>query len=154
MPTADEAVRSSTAPTLSAQEQDEVDITATLEDYTAALDEAKNGEASIEGIYPYATGTAREQWITQVMSYEAQGLTLSGETSLEVVGIVLDDDNAEVVACVDLSQTDAVDEDGESILPADHLKVTLVEYVLLRSEGAETGWLVTEHVNQSEPCDG
>lgn len=153
-PTADDAVRSSTAPTISAQEQDEVDITTTLEDYTAALDAAKNGEAPIEGIYPYASGTAREQWVTQVMAYDAQGLTLTGETNLEVVDIVLDGDDAEAVACVDLSDTDAVDKDGESILPADHLKVTLVEYVLLRSEGAETGWLVTEHVNQSEPCDG
>jgi hypothetical protein len=153
-PTVDEAVRSSIAPTMSAQEQDEVDITTTLEDYTAALDSAKNGESSIEVIYPYASGTAREQWVTQVMAYDAQGLTLTGETSLEVVDIEIDDDAAEVVACIDVSNTDAVDQNGQSVVPEDLPDRTLVHFVLERGDWAEHGWAVTEDNNRDEPCTG
>jgi hypothetical protein len=138
---------------MSVQEQDEEAIAATLEEYEAARMAAMRGEESIEGIYPFSSGTAREQWTTQAMSYEAQGLTISGQTALEVIEMSISDGNAEVIACLDVSDFEAVDAAGESIVPDDRLDRTLVDYVLERAVTAEHGWLVTEDVNRDEPCD-
>ncbi len=149
----DDTTTTSEEPTLSEEEQDEADATAALQAYRTALDAAMTGDASIERIYPYATGTAREQWITQLMSYDAQGLTITGETQLDVVDVSVDGDTAEVVACVDVSDTDVVDEDGSSVVPEDRLARTLTDYVLERNDDAQLGWLVTEDINRDEPCD-
>lgn len=151
---ADDIAETTTEPALSEAEQDELDIATTLEKYEAARMAAMRGDASIEEIYPYASGTAREQWVTQLMSYEAQELTITGETTLEVGDVSVDGDSAEVVACLDVSTFDALDESGESIVAEDRLDQTSVDYVLERADSAEHGWLLTEDVNRDEPCDG
>lgn len=153
-PPDDDTETTTAPPELSAEEQDQADIEETLHLYVSALDDARTGEASIEEIYPYSRDTAREKWVTQVMAYEAQGITIEGNVDLEVVDISVEDDFAEVIACADVSGTDALDENGESIVPADRLDRTLNDFTLERDGSAELGWYVTDDVNRNEPCDG
>lgn len=153
-PPEDDAQTTSAAPELSAAEQDEADIEETLQAYTAALDQAITGEGSIEDIYPYSRDAAREQWVTQVMAYEAQGITARGTTELEVLEISLDGDAAEVKTCVDLSDIEAVDANGDSYISEDRLDQSLNHFVLERDDSAEVGWYVIEDTNRNEPCDG
>ena len=119
-----------------------------------ALGQARTGESPIEDIYPYSRDTAREQWVTQLMAYEAQGITIEGAVELQVVEITVDGDSATVVACADVSDTDAFDESGESIVPEDRPEQTLNDFVLERDSSAEIGWYVIEDANRDEPCDG
>lgn len=144
----------STKPELSAEEQDEADIEETVQTYSDALDEAMIGEASIEGIYPFSRDAAREKWVTQVMAYEAQGITFSGESELEVLEISVDGDVAETTACADVSDVDAVDANGDSFITEDRLDRTVMEFVLERDNSAEFGWYIVEDTNRNEPCDG
>ncbi|MBA2696507.1 MAG: hypothetical protein H0U62_11875 [Actinobacteria bacterium] len=106
---------------MSREEQDEADATDTLQAYKEALDAAYRGEESIEAIYPWAIGTAREQWVTQYLFEREQGWTSTGSTSTEVTDVDIDGDRASVVACVDVSQVEVVDENGESVIAADRL---------------------------------
>lgn len=152
---ADDDTETTTAPPeLSAEEQDQADIEETLELYTSALNDAFNGDASVEGIYPFSRDTAREQWVTEVMAAEAQGITFSGLMELDVLEVSVDGDIAEAVACVDVSAVQAVAENGDSIIADDRLDKTLKDYVLERDESAELGWYVVEDTNRNEPCDG
>ncbi|MGD8200929.1 hypothetical protein ACQE98_09720 [Ornithinimicrobium sp. W1679] len=145
---------SSPAPTLSAQEQDEADIEDTLQAYNTALGHAVVGEGSVEGIYPYSRDTAREQWVTQVMANEAQGITFSGSSTLNVLEVSIDGDTAEAVACADVSGVEAVDSNGDSYITEDRLDQTLNDFVLERDDSAELGWYVVEDTNRNEPCEG
>jgi hypothetical protein len=150
---ADDAETTAAQPELSAAEQDEADIEETLQRYTQALNEAIIGEESIEGIYPFARDTAREQWVTQVMAYQAQGVTFSGLSELEVLDISADGDGAEATACVDVTDVKAVDENGDSFIAEGRLDQTLKVFVLERDDSAELGWYVVEDTNRDEPCD-
>lgn len=149
-----DAAPSTTTRTPSPAEQDEAEAIATLKSFNAALDAASRGEESIEVIYPWAVGTAREQWATQYLVYREQGWTITGDTTVEVTDIDVEGDQASIVACADVSQVEVVDENGESVLADDRLPQTLNDYVLERSQSAEFGWLVVEDVNRDEPCEG
>lgn len=151
---ADDAETTTAETELSADEQDEADIEETLQAYSAALDQAITGQESIEAIYPYSRDTAREQWVTQVMAYEAQGITSSGESELEVLEISVDGDTAEAQACMDLSDLEAVDTNGDSVIAEGRPDEVLNHFVLERDDSAEVGWYVVEDVNRNEPCDG
>src|SRR5690606_23088318 len=117
-------------------------------------DGAFNGDASVEGIYPFARDTAREQWVTEVMAAQAQGVTSTGLTELEVLEVTVDGDTAEAVACADVSAVEAVDEDGDSVIDEDRVDRTLQDFVLERDDSAEVGWYVVEDTSRNEPCDG
>ncbi|MCE0485495.1 hypothetical protein [Ornithinimicrobium sediminis] len=142
------------APELSDEEQDRADVEATLQAFNAALARATTGEESIEGIYPFSRDTAREQWVTEVMAAEAQGITFTGGTDLEVLEVMIDEETAEAVACADVSAVEAVDEDGESVIADDRLDETLKDFVLERDDSAELGWYIVDDTNRNEPCDG
>lgn len=151
---ADDVQTTTAPPELSAEEQDQADIVETLLAYGHALDRARIGEDSIEGIYPFSRDTAREQWVTQLMAYEAQGITLTGMSELQVLEISVDGGTAEAKACVDVSQVDAVDANGDSVISEERLDRTLKDFVLERDDSAEVGWYVVEDTNRNEPCDG
>ncbi|MCK0113539.1 alpha/beta hydrolase family protein [Ornithinimicrobium sp. F0845] len=154
-PPPDDDEQTTTAePELSAEEQDQADIKETLQLYTGALSSAFNGDDSVEGIYPFSRDTAREKWVTEVMAAEAQGVTFSGQMEVEVIEVLVDGQAAEVVACLDVSAVEAVDENGNSILAEDRLDQTLQDYVLQRDDSAEQGWYIVEDTNRNEPCDG
>lgn len=141
-------------PELSAEEQDQADVEETLTLYTRALDDAFNGDTSVEGIYPFSRDAAREKWVTQVMASEAQGTTSTGLTELEIVEVGVDGDTAEVTACADVSDVEVMDENGDSIVPDTRLDRTLMDFVLERDDSAQVGWYVVEDKNRNEPCDG
>ena len=153
-PSTEDAVTTTSPPELSPEEQDQADIEMTLQSYNAALGRAVVGEESIEGIYPFSRDAAREQWITQVMSYEAQGITFSGVSQLHVLQVSVDGDTAEAVACADVSEVEAVDADGDSFITEDRLEQTLNDFGLERDDSAEFGWYVVEDINRDEPCEG
>ncbi|MGB7426074.1 MAG: hypothetical protein WA903_14340 [Ornithinimicrobium sp.] len=148
------ADKTTAPPELSAEEQDRADIAETLQLYTRVLDEAFNGDASVEALYPFARDTAREQWVTEVMAAEAQGITSTGVTDLEVLEVSVNGDSAEAVACADVSAVEAVDENGDSIIAEDRLERTLKDYGLERDDSAELGWYVVDDTNRNEPCEG
>lgn len=141
-------------PELSAEEQDEANIEETLVLYTRALDDAFNGDESIEAIYPFSRDAAREKWVTQVMADQARGFTSTGLTDLEVLEISVTDDSGEVTACADVTDVDVMDENGDSIVPDTRLDRTLMNFVLERDYSAQVGWYVVEDKNLNEPCDG
>ncbi|MDQ3359961.1 MAG: hypothetical protein M3520_14305, partial [Actinomycetota bacterium] len=152
---ADDDTETTTAPPLmSAEEQDEAHVEETLQLYTRALNDAFNGDASVEGIYPFSRDTAREKWVTEVMAAEAQGITFSGLMELDVIEVSVDGDTAEAVACLDVSAVEAVDENGDSIIAEDRLDETLQDYVMERDDSAELGWYIVEDTNRNEPCEG
>lgn len=141
-------------PELSAEEQDQAEIEETLVRYTRALDDAFNGDASVEGIYPFSRDIAREQWVTQVMYSETQGFTSTGLTELEIVEVTIDGDTAAATACVDVSAVDVFDEDGQSIITEARLDQTLNDFVLERDDSAQVGWYIVEDTNRDVPCEG
>jgi hypothetical protein len=149
----DDAETTTAQPELSAAEQDEADVKETLQRYNRALDDAFNGDASVEAIYPFSRDTAREQWVTQVMASQAQGTSSTGLTELQMIEIDVDGDTAEVTACADVSDVEVVDETGDSVVAEDRLDRSLQEFVLERDGSAEVGWYVVEDTNRNEPCD-
>ncbi|WP_299520131.1 hypothetical protein [uncultured Serinicoccus sp.] len=151
---ADDVQTTTAPPELLAEEQDQADVEETLLAYSDALDRARIGEDSIEGIYPFSRDTAREQWVTQLMAYEAQGITLTGMSKLQVLEISVDGGTAEATACVDVSQVNAVDAKGDSVISEERLDRTLKDFLLERDDSAEVGWYVVEDTNRNEPCDG
>lgn len=151
-PSTEDEETTTSEPTLSPGEQDKADIEETLTLFTRALDEAYNGSASIEGIYPYSRDNARDKWITEVMAAEAQGLSVTGTTTLEVLEVSVNGDTAEVLACLDVSELQVADKDGNSITEG-RLDRTLNDFVLERDASAELGWYVVEDSNRNEPCE-
>ena len=151
---ADDAETTTAQPELSAEEQDQADIEETLVLYTRALDDAFNGDESVEAIYPFSRDAAREKWVTQVMASEAKGTTSTGLTELEVVEVSLSDDAAVVTACVDVSDVEVMDKSGNSIVPETRLDRTLKDFALERDDSAQVGWYVVEDTNLNKPCDG
>lgn len=153
--TSDDVEQTTTAsPELSAEEQDEADIDETLRLYTDALSAAFNGDASVEGIYPFSRDTARDKWVTEVMAAEAQGFAFSGLMRVDIIEVNISGDTAEAVGCLDVSGIEAVDENGKSILAEERLDRTVQDYVLERDDSAQAGWYVVEDTNRNEPCDG
>lgn len=150
-----ETTTSTPTPTsVSAAEQEEADVIATLEGYREALGAATRGEDSIEAIYPWAIGAAREQWVTQYLLYRERGWTITGEAMVDIVEVDIEGEHASIVACSDVADVEALDEEGESVIADDRLDQTLVDYVLKRSDPAKFGWVVVEDVNRDEPCEG
>lgn len=143
-----------TTTAVAAEGQDEADAADTLLAYQGTLDAVGRLEEPVEALYPWAVGTAREQWVTQLMFDREQGLTVVGETTLEVVEVTIDGDQATIVACADVSGLDVLDAQSESIVTDDRLPQTLVDYVLERSDAGEHGWLVADDTTRSEPCPG
>lgn len=153
-PSDDDEQTTTAEPELSPEQQDEADIEETLVLYTRALDDAFNGDESIEEIYPFSRDAAREKWVTQVMADHARGLTSTGLTELEVLEVSVTDDSAEVTACADVTDVDVMDENGDSIVPETRLDQTIKEFVLERDDSAQVGWYIVEDKNLNEPCDG
>ncbi|SOC51233.1 hypothetical protein SAMN05421879_10191 [Ornithinimicrobium cerasi] len=153
-PPADEAETTTARPELSAEEQDQADIEETLLAFDEALVDALTGQESIEGIYPYSRDTARDQWVTQVMAYDAQGVTFSGVTDMEILEISIEGGTADVVGCRDVSALEAVNSDGESIITDVRLDQSVQDFLLERDASAELGWYVVSDVSRNEPCDG
>lgn len=151
---ADDDETTTAPPELSAEEQDQADVEETLLAFDDALVQALTGQESIEGIYPYSRDTARDQWVTQVMAYDVQGATFSGFTEIEVLEISIEGDTAEAVACRDVSDLEAVDSDGESIITDGRLDQSLQDFLLERDSSAEFGWYVVSDVSRNEPCGG
>lgn len=133
----DDVATTTSPPELSDEEQDQADIEETLLLYTRALDDAFNGDASVEGVYPFARDTAREQWVTEVMASEAQGITSSGLTKSELMEVSVNGDTAEALVCADVSDVKAVNANGESIIAEDRVDQTLQDFVLERDDSAE-----------------
>lgn len=151
-PSTDDATGTTSPPTLSAEEQDQADIEETLLMYTRALNEALIGEASVEEIYPLSRDTAREQWITEVMAAQAQGVSFSGSMQVDVLEVSVDGGTATATACLDVSAVEAVDRDGGSVLAENRLDRTVQDYVLERDGSAQLGWYIVDDTNRNEPC--
>ncbi|MFK5584340.1 hypothetical protein [Serinicoccus sp. LYQ131] len=150
----DDTQTTTAKPDLSAEEQDQADIEETLQAFNAALASAANGDESIEAIYPFSRDMAREQWVTQVLAYEAQGISFSGLPSMEVLEVSVEGNTSEAVVCADVSAVEAVDENGESVVSENRLNRSLQNFILERDDSAELGWFVVEDLNRNEPCDG
>lgn len=153
-PTGTEAAVTSKAPILSPAEQDRTDVEATVVGYMAALDEAYEG-ADIEVIYPWSRDVARDTWITQLMAYDEQGLTIDTDRGVEVLEVEVNGDQADATACLDYSDVTVTDAEGQDITPdRESGDLILNDYVLERYEDGEHGWIVVDDISRSEPCDG
>ena len=153
-PSMTDAAVTSAPTTLSPAEQAEVDIEATLISYRAALDDAYEG-GDIQGIYPWSRDAARDQWTTQLMAYDEQGLTFDGGVPVEVRDVEVNGDQADVTACLDYSDTTVTDADGQDITPDREAGDLIInDYVLERYDDGEHGWIVVDDISRSEPCDG
>ena len=66
----------------------------------------------------------------------------------------IEGDTAEAVACRNVSDLEAVNSDGESIITDVRLDRSLQDFLLARDASAELGWYVVSDVSRNEPCDG
>lgn len=141
-------------PQLSAEEQDEADVEATVLGFVSALD-AAYVDGDIEGIYPWSRDAARDTWTTQLMAYKEQGLTFEADRGVELLSIEVQGDQADVTTCLDYTETKVTDAEGKDITPERASgDLILNDYVLEREPSAEYGWIVVDDISKSEPCDG
>lgn len=153
-PPVDDVTETSAPPTLSAEEQDEADVTAALEDYLEVVDAVAMGDAEIEALNPVSVPPARDEQISQAMYYRESGWVQEGATGVEAVELEwLDDDQIQIHACLDLTEAELLDEEGEPVASPDLDRHPRFEYVLDRSESAEHGWAVSDERNLEESCE-
>src|SRR5690606_33786767 len=130
-------------------EQDEAAVEATVVAYLGALDEAYAG-ADIEVIYPWSRDAARDTWTTQLMAYREQGVTCEGSVEAEVIDVVVDEHQADVSACLDYSNSRAIDAAGEDVSPTFEAQQWQSSYVLEREASTEYGWIVVQDMDEDE----
>ncbi len=128
-------------------EQAESRAQAAVEDYLALFDEiSADPDREVAELEAVASGRALDWATHQITSWRQAGHTGVGAqvaSDFMVTAVDLDPDSAnedsypsvELTACVDLSDADLVDENGESVLPSGSPDRVLVDYVV-----ADLGW--------------
>ena len=157
-PTGNDAATSSSTRTTDAvavtteAPDDELAIQRTVAGYFRALDHAYEG-GDVEGIYPWSRGKAREQWVTQLISYREQELRFTVNRAVEFIGSpVIEGDGADLSACLDYSQATMTNAAGEDVTPDRPSDRLVHKLVLEREDETEYGWIVVDDVSRSEPC--
>jgi len=129
-------------PTMLTPEEAEERAQTAVEAYLALFDELDtNPDTDLADLGQVAHGRALDWATHQITSRREAGHTAVGAqvvSDFTVTAVELDPgDSAEVeypsvelTACVDISNTDIVDEDGNSVVPADRLDRVLVDYIV------------------------
>jgi hypothetical protein len=129
-------------PTMLSPDEAEERAQTAVEAYLALFDELDaDPDTDLAELRQVAHGRALDWATHQITSRREAGHTGVGAqvvSDFTVTAVELDpDDSAEVeypsvelTACVDISNTDIVDEDGNSVVPADRLDRVLVDYIV------------------------
>jgi hypothetical protein len=129
-------------PTMLSPEEAEERAQAAVEAYLALFDDLDaDPDTDLAELGQVAHGRALDWATHQITARRMAGHTGVGvqvASDFTVTAVNLDaDDSAEVdypsvelTACVDISNTDIVDEDGNSVVPADRLDRVLVDYIV------------------------
>lgn len=134
------------APTALSPEEAETDAQTAVEDYLALFDEiSADPDRDMADLETVASGRALDWATHQITTWRNAGqigVGTQGASDFRVTAVDLDPDNSGVdhptvalTACVDLSDTDLVDKDGNSVVPADRPDRVLVDYTV-----ANIGW--------------
>lgn len=134
------------APATLSPEEAEHRAQAAVEHYLALFDEiSANPDHDVAELEEVANGRALDWASHQITTWRDAGYTGVGTqfvSNFRVTAVDLDPDNSGVdrptvalTACVDLSDTDLVDKDGNSVVPADRPDRVLVDYSV-----ANIGW--------------
>jgi hypothetical protein len=139
-------------PTMLSPDEAEERAQTAVEAYLALFDELDmDPDTDLAELRQVAHGRALDWATHQITSRRKAGHTGVGAqvvSDFTVTAVELDpDDSAEVeypsvelTACVDISNTDIVDEDGNSVVPADRLDRVLVDYIVWN-----IGWPDDQH---------
>lgn len=150
----DDTTATTEEPTLSPEEQDEAAVVDTVDGYFEdVLLAVIAGDSELSSINAWVIPPARDQEINRIQGFTRDGLTVVGTQEVEVLDVEVDRDQATVSSCVDVSDLDVVNDDGESVVGDGPVR-TLMDVVLTRSdERSETGWQISEISSQGELCD-
>ena len=128
------------APATSSPEDAEANAQAAVEDYLALFDEiSANPDRDVEELKDVASGRALDWATHQITTWRDAGYTGVGTqaaSDFRVTAVDLNPDNSddypavELTACVDVSDTDLIDENGNSVVPSDSPDRVLVDYVV------------------------
>jgi hypothetical protein len=134
------------SPTLSPAEA-ETRAQAVVEDYLALFDEiSADSDRDVAELEQVASGRALDWATHQITTWrdaEQTGVGAQVASGFVVTAVDLDPGSGtegwypsvEITACVDLSDTDLVDENGDSVVPGDRPGQVLVDYVV-----SNIGW--------------
>ncbi|RBY95262.1 hypothetical protein DQ237_14370 [Blastococcus sp. TF02-8] len=124
---------------------------------------------ALDGIYEVAVAPEATAQATAIGKFRSQGYRQTGRSQLvtaSAVSVDLSNDPAAspspvfptvvVSACVDVSQVDAVDATGESIVPPDRPRYLVQQLTVVNPDYPDTSsWRVSEAPNrQAESCEG
>ncbi|CCG02716.1 conserved protein of unknown function; putative acyltransferase domain [Blastococcus saxobsidens DD2] len=124
---------------------------------------------ALDGIYEVAVAPEATAQATGIGKFRSQGYRQTGRSQLvtaSAVSVDLSNDPAAspspvfptvvVSACVDVSQVDAVDATGQSIVPPDRPRYLVQQLTVVNPDYPDTSsWRVSEAPNrQAESCDG
>jgi len=129
-------------PTMLTPEEAEERAKAAVEAYLALFDEiSANPDTDLAELGQVAHGRALDWATHQISTWRQAGHTGLGAqvaSDFNITAVELEPDDSadidypsvELTACVDVSDTDIVDEDGNSVVPADRLDRVLVDYIV------------------------
>jgi len=139
-------------PTMLTPEEAEERAQAAVEAYLALFDDLDaDPDTDLAELGQVAHGRALD-WATHQINARRQaghtGLGVQVASGFTVTAVELEPDDSaeadypsvELTACVDISNTDIVDEDGNSVVPADRLDRVLVDYIVWN-----IGWPDDQH---------
>lgn len=145
------------APTTGAFSGEDAQIEASVLLLHQVLDEVVQGsadEASLDFVM-VPDGPGRDFWAQTIADYNERGLTQTGDRQVEVLNITESGDGVKIVdLCLDVSDIDIVDENGDSVVQEGRPDRLLHHHVMQRSRGADgsTGWLVFDYIPTEDPC--
>jgi hypothetical protein len=136
----------SPAPTALSADEAEAHAVAAVEEYLTLFDEiSADPSRDVTALEQVANGRALDFATHQVTTWRDEGYTAVGAqvaSDFAVTSVDIDPDSSAadyptvaLTACVDLGDTDLVDADGASVVPADRPDRVLVDYVV-----ANVGW--------------
>ena len=119
--------------------------------YLAVIDDlAANPDKSVNLIDPIARDQARAQSRVRLATYAEKGWVQTGEVSVSDVKVTTSDGKAfNVVACVDVTEVDFLDEQGKSQVSPDRPDRQKITYGVTKTSD---GFFVTDDPLTGTPC--
>lgn len=136
---------------------EDAEVVASVELLHQVLDEVVQGtadEASLDFVM-VPDGPGRDFWAQTVADYQQRGIVQTGSRQVTVLNIAESADGVRIVdLCLDVSDIDMLDENGQSVVQEGRPDRLLHHHVMQRVRGADggQGWLVFDYIPTEDPC--
>lgn len=152
------------APTPTAAFASEEEAFAAAEEtYRAYVDALNQVDLSdpetFEDVYAWTTGEAKADFRKSFSGMHADGLTVSGDSTVTVVETLefdpADPNSIKLATCLDVSEVKVVDPAGQSVVDPQRTPIQSLTVVMTADSGAEYGWKMSEVLGrEGEPKCG